>query len=89
MSQDNQKVKRSTPYVEPKDVDERTIYIESLPSTANHDWLRDTFSAYGDIVYTSLPRYQSTGDLKGFAFVEFQTIESAEKACKVIHNLMI
>ena len=32
----------------------------------------------------SLPRYTSTGDMKGFGFVEFETEEGALTACQVM-----
>ena len=48
-----------------------------------HEWVEKTFSQCGDVAYVSLPRYHTTGDLKGFGFVEFVTEEGADKACKV------
>lgn len=41
------------------------------------------FGKCGNVVYVSIPRYKSTGDPKGFAFVEFETKEQAEKAIEV------
>lgn len=41
------------------------------------------FGKCGNVVYVSIPRYRSTGDPKGFAFVEFETKEQAEKAIEV------
>lgn len=41
------------------------------------------FGKCGNVVYISIPRYRSTGDPKGFAFVEFETKEQAEKAIEV------
>jgi hypothetical protein len=35
------------------------------------------------VVYISIPHYKSTGDPKGFAFVEFETKEQAAKAIEV------
>lgn len=35
------------------------------------------------MVYISIPHYKSTGDPKGFAFVEFETKEQAAKAIEV------
>ena len=33
--------------------------------------------------FFSLPRYPHNGKIKGFAFIEFSTLEGAEKACQV------
>ncbi len=35
-------------------------------------------------VIFSLPRYKNTKEIKGFAFIEYNTAEAAEKACQVI-----
>ena len=35
------------------------------------------------VFFISLPRYKSSGDIKGFAFVEFSTEEAAIKAVEV------
>lgn len=79
-------VRRVTPIKEPVNVDERTVYVECLPHDADHQWVKRLFSACGKVVYVSLPRYPSTGDLKGFGFVEFETVEGAEAACKELNN---
>ncbi|KAL4240399.1 La-related protein 7 [Mactra antiquata] len=79
-------VKRVTKLMEPVNVDERTIYVECIPTHADHDWVRRIFSSCGKVLYVSLPRYQSTGDLKGFAFVEYETIEAAQNACEELNN---
>lgn len=41
------------------------------------------FGKCGNVVYISIPHYKSTGDPKGFAFVEFETKEQAAKAIEV------
>jgi La-related protein 7 len=41
------------------------------------------FSAYGKVAYVSLPKYRTSGKIKGFAFVEFDTPEEANKTLEV------
>lgn len=41
------------------------------------------FNKCGNVVYVSIPRYKSSGDSKGFAFVEFETQAQAQKAIEV------
>jgi len=36
-------------------------------------------SEFDEIAYTSLPKYPTTGELKGFAFVEFVTEDGAKR----------
>uniref|UniRef100_G1KKF4 La-related protein 7 n=3 Tax=Anolis carolinensis TaxID=28377 RepID=G1KKF4_ANOCA len=71
---------------EPKDVDSRTVYVELLPKNVNHSWIERVFGKCGNVVYVSIPRYKTTADPKGFAFVEFETKEQAEKAIEFLNN---
>jgi len=54
-----------------------------LPRNVNHSWIERVFGKCGNVVYISIPRFRTTGDPKGFAFVEFETKEQAEKAIEV------
>ncbi|XP_031440574.1 la-related protein 7 isoform X2 [Clupea harengus] len=81
------KIRRKRPLGEdPKDVDQRTVYVELLPKDVTHGWIERVFSQCGSIVYISLPRYKSTYHPKGFAFVEFETVEQALKAKEMLNN---
>ncbi|XP_070613972.1 la-related protein 7 isoform X2 [Erythrolamprus reginae] len=71
---------------EPKDVDSRTVYVELLPKNVNHSWIERVFGKCGNVVYVSIPRYKTSKDSKGFAFVEFETKEQAEKAIEYLNN---
>lgn len=80
------RVRRVTPIKEPVNTDERTVYVECLPHDVDHDWIKKVFSSCGKVVYVSLPRFPTTGIFKGFGFVEFETIEGAQAACKELNN---
>lgn len=81
------KVRRQFPIGDvPNDVDERTVYVELLPKDVTHSWIERVFTTCGNVVYVSVPRYKSTNDAKGFAFVEFETLEQAQKAIEMLHN---
>ncbi|KAE8630569.1 hypothetical protein XENTR_v10000877 [Xenopus tropicalis] len=81
------KIRRRFPLGEkPQDVDSRTVYVELLPKNVTHSWIERVFGKYGMVVYVSIPRYKSTGDPKGFAFIEFETQEQAAKAIEVLNN---
>uniref|UniRef100_A0A8C0FAM6 La-related protein 7 n=1 Tax=Bubo bubo TaxID=30461 RepID=A0A8C0FAM6_BUBBB len=81
------RIRRRQPLGEqPKDVDSRTVYVELLPKNVSHSWIERVFGKCGNVVYISIPRYRSTGDPKGFAFVEFETKEQAEKAIEFLNN---
>ncbi|KAM5290976.1 LOW QUALITY PROTEIN: la-related protein 7-like [Glossophaga mutica] len=77
---------RKKPWGErPQDEDEQTVYVELLPKNVNHSWIR-VFGKCGNVVYISIPHYKSTGDPKGFTFVEFETKEQAAKAIEFLNN---
>nr|XP_020657800.1 la-related protein 7 [Pogona vitticeps]XP_020657801.1 la-related protein 7 [Pogona vitticeps]XP_020657802.1 la-related protein 7 [Pogona vitticeps]XP_020657803.1 la-related protein 7 [Pogona vitticeps] len=81
------RIRRRQPLGEqPKDVDSRTVYVELLPKNVNHSWIERVFGKCGNVVYISIPRYKTTRDPKGFAFVEFETKEQAEKAIEFLNN---
>ncbi|XP_016056205.1 PREDICTED: la-related protein 7 isoform X1 [Miniopterus natalensis] len=81
------RVRRKKPLGErPKDEDQRTVYVELLPKNVNHSWIERVFGKCGNVVYISIPHYKSTGDPKGFAFVEFETKEQAAKAIEFLNN---
>jgi La-related protein 7 len=60
------------------------VYVkENLPSNVYHELVKRVFSRFGNVAYVSLPKYKSTGQIKGFAFVEFDSEQGAENANKV------
>lgn len=84
---DGTKVRRKHPLGEdPKDVDDRTVYVELLPKDVTHGWIERVFGHCGTIVYVSIPRFKSTAHPKGFAFVEYETAEQAQKAIEMLNN---
>ncbi|XP_029027793.1 la-related protein 7 isoform X2 [Betta splendens] len=81
------KVRRRLPISDvPSDVDSRTVYVELLPKNVSHSWIERVFTKCGNVVYISIPRYNSTKDPKGFAFVEFEKEEEAQKAIEMLNN---
>ncbi|KAF3698000.1 La-related protein 7 La ribonucleoprotein domain family member 7 [Channa argus] len=81
------KVRRQLPIGDvPSDVDSRTVYVELLPKDVNHSWIERVFAKCGNVVYISIPRYKSSGDPKGFAFVEFEKEDQAQKAIEMLNN---
>ncbi|KAJ0175419.1 hypothetical protein K1T71_008578 [Dendrolimus kikuchii] len=71
-------VKRTTPLL-PYDAETRTLYVESIPVTANREWLERVFSQYGPIAYISMPKFKNSDRIKGYAFIEFSKPEHAQK----------
>lgn len=81
------KVRRLHPIGDPpNDEESRTVYVELLPKHVSHNWIERVFSKCGNVVYVSIPRYKKTGDSKGFAFVEFEKVDQAQKAIEMLNN---
>jgi len=74
------RVRRVTPVTTKDNEDEYTIYVENVGQEVDHDHLKKMFNEYGRVVYVSIPKFRGAGVNKGFAFVEFDEIESAKKA---------
>lgn len=81
------KVRRKTALPVQRDVNDKTLYVEALPATATHDWLKEVFSRYGTVAYVSLPHYPGTRKIKEFAFIEFEKSASVEKAVKAFTQI--
>lgn len=64
----------------PRDLKQKTVYIEGLPRDATIQWLNDLIVALMNSkpMFISLPR-QSTGFSGGFAFIEFSSYSLAQK----------
>lgn len=56
---------------------------ENLPPEISHEELSKVFSQFGKVVYVSIPKYQNTRQIKGFAFVEFDTPKEADETIQV------
>ncbi|XP_023298021.2 la-related protein 7 [Lucilia cuprina] len=82
LDETQQKVRRKIPLAENRNVDEKTLYVEALPSTADHEWVRQIFERFGKVAYISLPKYSKSRKIKEFGFVEFEKEDSVNKAIK-------
>jgi RNA recognition motif-containing protein len=62
------------------------LFVGNLPYDATEAELREHFSAAGRVSYLSLPTDRESGQLRGFAFVEFSDTAQAEEAIRRFHN---
>ena len=51
VSADGKKVRRSTPLVEPQDVEERTVYVENVPQDTTVETMERDFGRCGSVEY--------------------------------------
>jgi cold-inducible RNA-binding protein len=65
------------------------IYVGNLPYSVDNAQLSQLFSAYGDVVDVRVITDRSTGQSKGFAFVEMSTEEAARRAIAELNGTML
>jgi len=56
------------------------VFVGNLSWNTTDDSLRDNFSQYGTVLEAYVMKERETGRSRGFAFVTFDTAESANKA---------
>ena len=64
-------------------MDNKKLFVGSLPWAINSDSLRALFAEYGEIIDAVVITDRETGRSKGFGFVTFSTEESAQKALEM------
>lgn len=67
----------------------RNVYVASLPLSFDDQQLQDLFSPYGRIVSGRIMRAKKSHASKGYGFVMFREVSSAEKAIEGLHGRVI
>ncbi|MCI0422306.1 MAG: RNA-binding protein [Acidobacteria bacterium] len=65
---------------------EAKLYVGNLSYNTTEDDLRDLFAQAGTVKSATLIRDRDTGRSKGFAFVEMETQDEAQKAISQFHG---
>jgi len=77
------KVKRIIPFAFPLSEEQRerrTIYVRYLPKHSNQDSVRGIFGICGSMKRVDIPSDKKSGEIKGIAFIEFESRKQARKA---------
>lgn len=64
-----------------------TIRITNLSEETQDSDIRDLFKDFGRIIRIFLAKDKATGNSKGFAFVSFESHESAQRAIRTVNGL--
>jgi RNA recognition motif-containing protein len=64
----------------------RKLYVGNLPYQAGETELQELFSRAGTVDTVRVMRDMATGRARGFAFVEMNTDEEAQKAITELHG---
>jgi RNA recognition motif-containing protein len=65
---------------------ESKLYVGNLSYSTTEDDLRDLFGQAGNVKSVSLIKDRETGRSKGFAFVEMESSDEAQKAIDQLHG---
>lgn len=64
----------------------KRLFVGNLAWKASEELLRPLFEAYGPVVSIRIVTDQLTGKSKGFAFVEMESADAAQKAIQELDN---
>ncbi|KAJ7946074.1 Polyadenylate-binding protein [Quillaja saponaria] len=64
------------------------IFIKNLDKAIEHKALHDTFSAFGNVLSCKVAT-DSSGQSKGYGFVQFENEESAQKAIEKLNGMLL
>ncbi|CAO3652839.1 unnamed protein product [Cunninghamella echinulata] len=79
----------------PRQKDERyspkseTCFVANLQLDLDEDALREAFESYGTIVDVRLPINRDTNKIKGIGYIQFESVEQAEKAVNEMNGVRI
>jgi RNA recognition motif-containing protein len=73
---------------QPGEVNPLAVFITGIPAGVNEEKLKELFAQCGTIKEVRLVKDKITGQLKGFAYIDFETTEATEVALKMDQTQM-
>eukprot|EP00347_Sterkiella_histriomuscorum_P010703 403375247 len=70
-----------------EDADERSVFVKNVDYSAEPAELKDHFKECGEVKRVTIPVDKASQQPKGHAFIEFTTIEAAQKAKRLTDSL--
>ena len=64
----------------------KKLYVGNLPFSATEESLKEVFSRYGTVETVTIITDRSTGQSKGFGFIELSTKQEATEAISKLNN---
>lgn len=58
------------------------VYVTNIPYDTNEKELIEFFSQFGEVASVKIPRHFQTKHIRGFAYVEYDSVEDSENAVK-------
>ena len=66
-----------------------TLFVGNISFEANEDTVGEAFGEHGDVLGIRMPTDPDTGALKGYAYVEFASVEHASNALNKMSGVLI
>jgi nucleolin len=66
-----------------------TIFVGNLSFDATYDIVKETFAEYGEITRISIPTDRESGQMKGFGYVSFSSVDEAKGALEGLSGVEI
>lgn len=67
---------------------QKKVYLNGLCAPLSEIDIEQHFSKFGQVLHVQISKHPGTGSYKGFGFVEFDLLESAQLALKTHHHLV-
>jgi nucleolin len=78
--------KRAQAFGEVRSAPSKVLFVGNLSWNTVEDTLWDAFSEYGDVNSVRLPTDRETGKPKGYGYIEFGVVDSAQKAMDAMNG---
>lgn len=85
----SRRIKKIEGMLEGMELTTGVLYVSHLPWGTNEDLIKKYFEQFGAISRFILPRSKRTGRIKGYAFIEFESMEIASIAAKTMNNFIL
>lgn len=79
--------KRADKFGDQRSPPSNTLFLGNLSFDCTNDIVMETFSEYGEVGRVSLPTDRDSGNLKGFGYVDFSTVEEATAALEALNGI--
>jgi nucleolin len=77
---------RASKFGDKKSEPSDTVFLGNLSFEADNDQISEMFQEYGTITRVSLPTDRESGQLKGFGYVGFSSVEEATAAIEALNG---
>jgi nucleolin len=77
---------RANRYGDVQGTPQDTLFVGNLSFDSTYDLVKETFEPFGSITRVSLPTDRESGQMKGFGYVSFSSVEEAKAAIDALNG---